>query len=227
MKYCMNHRGMTLVELMVVVGISAILAAILAFVVTGNKNANAQSDMFNEVHSLFQAQRMRATSLSLSTYVRFTLAQGNVSVIEPRIGVSSSCSLTDTEQIPIRYTADVNNNVAIDAVNHEGGNRTLDSLDSKKYVHDGEALTSLVIQKRIPANGFLDGNYANVDGNSFAVCFQPNGQIMFIEGAAFATTVTEARIQVGIPDNSNNAVGGNYFVALSSMGMIYTEAVAN
>ena len=94
-----QHVGMTLIELMTVIAIIALLAGIMINFVSGSREVNAQTDLSNDIETLFQAQRMRATSMNVATYVIFH-GGNNVSSIEPRIGGSSICYPNDAESYP-------------------------------------------------------------------------------------------------------------------------------
>ena len=220
MKHRMKNRGMTLIKLMVVVGIIAILAGLFALIVTNSKNSNAQVDMYNELQSLFQAQRMRATSLGVATYVRFVFDGENVSSIEPRIGFESTCSASLDDQLAIRYDASKDLIVAID-VSGSDNSRTLDSSSSRKFI-DGGALTEVSLQNVAKVNGTL--SLTDIS-SALTLCFTPNGQVSFIQSTGLNLGMSEVRVTVGIPDDAKVSVSGNYQITLTGMGMMYSEAV--
>lgn len=185
-----HHYGMTLIELMVVVAIIMLLSSILVYFVSGNREKNAQVDMTNDLVSLINAQRARAISLNVATYIRF-----NPQNVEPRLGTASSCSPALAQQLPIRYFESHENtdNVAIDfELGGDNLKRALDSQDSQKYFTKDTPLVTLQY-------ALVNTNQDPVDTqdvDSFAVCFQPNGFVYFIRDNAFNDNFTFARIDV-------------------------------
>ena len=181
---------MTLIELMVVVAIIMLLSSILVYFVSGNREKNAQVDMTNDLVSLINAQRARAISLNVATYIRI-----NPQNVEPRLGTASSCSPALAQQLPIRYFESHENkyNVAIDfELGGDNLKRALDSQDSQKYFTKDTPLVTLQY-------ALVNTNQDPVDTqdvDSFAVCFQPNGFVYFIRDNAFNDNFTFARIDV-------------------------------
>lgn len=177
----MNHQiralGLTLVELMAVVAIIALLAGIGGFYVMDNRPNRARADLKNDVETLLHTQRMRATNMNVATYVRFEEEQeGNgFKRIVPRIGDIAICVPEAENQYSIRYMQnnnDESNNVAIDLNNVEAGSswRTLDSMNSSKYAGSAVRITATL----------LTGQGDEQNQNTFVVCFQPNGEVVFI-----------------------------------------------
>ena len=181
---------MTLIELMVVVAIIMLLSSILVYFVSGNREKNAQVDMTNDLVSLINAQRARAISLNVATYIRI-----NPQNVEPRLGTASSCSPALAQQLPIRYFESHENkyNVAIEfELGGDNLKRALDSQDSQKYFTKDTPLVTLQY-------ALVNTNQDPVDTqdvDSFAVCFQPNGFVYFIRDNAFNDNFTFARIDV-------------------------------
>lgn len=103
-----KNKGMTLVELMAVIAIIALLASIMAFFVSGNRESRAQIDLANDITSLLQAQRTRAATMNVASYVRFS-SNDNSMYVEPRLGRTSACIADLEQQLPIMY--DVQNNI--------------------------------------------------------------------------------------------------------------------
>ena len=211
----MANRGMTLIELMVVVGIIVLLTGIMAFFVTGRRSHNAQVDLNNELAGLFQAQRMRATSMNVATYIQIS-----DSSIEPRIGSNSVCAAAESEQYPIRYDAAQNLNVGID-LKASGTNatyRTLDSTHSTKYIDSHGALTKLT-PSLLKSNGT-----AAATGTGVVICFQPNGQTVFMTKSGttieFKDTAATASVRIC---NANDTPGG-YILSVTSLGMISSSS---
>lgn len=236
------QRGMTLVELMVVVAIVALLMGVMAYFVLGNRDNNAQVDLSNEVIGLLQAQRTRAMSMNVATYVRFNYS-GGYTIVAPRIGLNSICTADLAGQLPIMYTdvapvagaADsVDNIVAIDIVNRGSGNRTLDSKSTNKYVaSDGSSLASIsILHQTLEDNESGSGKVlklTKVTSDVF-ICFQPNGQAQFIENGTLMMNVLMERIFFGTAGASvdasqavtGNKSGGVYYVDVTGLGLIQT-----
>lgn len=216
---CRTYRkGMTLIELMVVVAIIAVLAGLLAFYVAGGRNQNAQVDMFNELNSLLVAQRMRASGLGLATYVVFD--SNTPTYIQPKVGTNNLCTFNSSEWIPIRYSATDDPEVAIDITPSEGNDaRTLDSMKSNRYVFNGSPLTSVSItMKTVDSNNFVAASQLS------AICFQPNGSVYFVNNGEISLSISEVRFIVDTAGNSKT--GGVYHITTTSLGMIETEPVA-
>lgn len=194
MKHPMRSLGLTLVELMAVVGIIALLSGIAGFFVMGNRENRARTDLLNDVETLLHTQRTRATSMNVATYVRFVQdgGGGKVTSIEPRIGDVSTCVANENNQHVIRYQADENTPVGIDLLpSPDGTFRALDSINSSKYARqDGETIVDLNVQR---IN--IIGNSADYN-NTFVVCFQPNGQAKFMTDGAFLEGVAKAQLQI-------------------------------
>ncbi|MBQ9816626.1 MAG: type II secretion system protein [Proteobacteria bacterium] len=213
-----RHIGMTLIELMTVIAIIALLAGIMINFVSGSREVNAQVDLSNDVETLFQAQRVRATSMNVATYIIFH-GGNEVTSIEPRIGGSSICSPNDIERYPIRYTLNGDDNVAIDIKNDNNKTRTLDSTESNKYIYNTRPLTKASATLRNMNNNAVEGG----DGkNDIVICFQPNGQAAFFAG----NSMLDAAMLV--VDIKHVNIDSNYYsVEVTGLGSIRTYQQAN
>ncbi len=211
---------MTLVELMAVIAIISVLAGIMAFFVSGNKESKAQVSLSNDISTLLQEQRTRAASMNVATYVQFYSNS-----IEPRIGSFSSCILNKNLQYPLRYDESSETNIAVDiADNH----RALDSIESNKYVDSdgiGYATMQVITFERGNATGVQRRLVAYGDSNApFALCFQPNGQAYAMavslskDSGNFYDEVVNTRIAIGVPGDSDHL----YNIDVTGMGMIRT-----
>ena len=201
---------MTLIELMAVIAVIAVLAGIMAFFVTGNKESKAQVALANDISTLLQEQRTRAASMNVATYVQF-----HPKYVEPRIGGFSACMLSDELQYPVQYDTAKTTHMAIDIAD---GHRALDSISSTKYVDtDGTGYTTMqvVTFKRGETNGY---DPKTSDTQPFTICFQPNGQayVMHTKGT-FIDDVVKTRISIGI----NGITGYLYNVEVTGLGMVH------
>ncbi|MBO4350104.1 MAG: prepilin-type N-terminal cleavage/methylation domain-containing protein [Proteobacteria bacterium] len=233
-----NKTGMTLVELMVVVAIVALLMGIMAYFVLGRRQNNAQVDLANDILALMQAQRTRAMSMNVATYVKFRYESGSVAFIQPRIGVNSICTIAG--QLPILYTDNYNesNFVSID-VQGSGYHRTLDSTDTNKYISSDDVQLTQVVVGSVNQNIFREDSY----NRSFDICFQPNGQIQFLQNDQIdvegvdednkpvvtqdpkdflLTNVMQTRITI---DTADQKSGGTYFIDITGLGMIQSGSI--
>ncbi len=213
---------MTLVELMCVVGIIGILAAIGANYIMGRQSIQAQKDFNNDIQALFQLQRSRAASMNVATYVRLVKNGSKITSVEPRIGDVSICSGTLTLELPIRYTAD-SVNVAIDL--QGTSRRALDSVDSHKYISNSSTdgllnVTVDVFSQGITAShqiGIISGSGLDAP-NLTTICFQPNGQAVFFDGENRIQNGSIARFKICTSDGGADAKG--FQVEVTSVGMI-------
>ncbi|MBQ9243794.1 MAG: prepilin-type N-terminal cleavage/methylation domain-containing protein [Proteobacteria bacterium] len=208
-----SRKGMTLVELMVVVAIICVLAGIMGFFVSGRRESNAQIDFSNELSTLLQLQRARATSMNVATYIRLTRGTSdNIETVEPRIGVVGVCSGSQEDQVEIRYEQDDEDIQAIDLTVNNNLRRTLDSKVSNKYVYNNTALTKvmLLIDSEVP-------NPINLNSNAASICFQPNGQAFFFNGVNY---VDMKNVEFRICARS--AGPGSYSISMSRTGNIQT-----
>lgn len=211
-----SRKGMTLVELMAVVAIICVLGGIMGFYVSGRRQNNAQIDINNELSTLLQLQRARATSMNVATYIRITRGSSNdIQTIEPRIGVVGVCSGALEDQVEIRYdhNATPEEIQAIDlAVNNNTLRRTLNSKNSNKYVYNGTPLTRvrLLIDRAVP-------DVMNFTTQAASICFQPNGQAFFFNGDNYIDmTTVEFRIC------ARNTSPGSFSISMSHTGNIQT-----
>ena len=216
--------GMTLVELMAVIAIIAVLAGVMAYFVTGNKESKAQVSLTNDISTLLQEQRTRSASMNVATYVQFYEDS-----IEPRIGEFSSCMLFDGYQYPIRYDEDTTTHMAIDIATN---NRALDSIESNKYVASdatGYTTMQVITFERNKDKGVLQSLPKSGSGGSpFAICFQPNGQAYTMSVGPSATSgsflddVVTTRIAIGANGDSNHL----YYIDVTGLGMIRTSTTS-
>ena len=218
------NTGMTLVELMAVIAIIAVLAGIMAFFVTGNKESKAQVSLANDISTLLQEQRSRAASMNVATYIQFYN-----DAIEPRIGGFSACMLNDEQQFPLQYDETTQDHIAVDIAT---GHRALDSIESNKYVDSegvGYATMKLLTFERGKEDKggivqTLPANSVGASGGPFAICFQPNGQAFAMNvgigenNGTFHDEVVTTRISIGIPGDDNHL----YNIDVTGLGMVRT-----
>ena len=219
--------GMTLVELMAVIAVISVLAGIMAYFVTGNKESKAQVSLANDISTLLQEQRTRAASMNVATYVQFYSDS-----IEPRIGSFSSCMLNDALQFPLHYDETSDTHIAVDIATN---NRALDSVESNKYVSSdgtGYATVQVITFERGEDTGLerrLIESKNGTSGGQFALCFQPNGQAFAMSvgistgGGSFYDNVVNTRIAIGIPGDTKHL----YNIDVTGLGMIRTFTTSN
>ncbi|MBR4986311.1 MAG: prepilin-type N-terminal cleavage/methylation domain-containing protein [Proteobacteria bacterium] len=213
------RKGMTLVELMAVVAIICVLAGIMGFFVSGRRENNAQIDFANELSTLFQLQRARATSMNVATYIRLTRGTSNdIQTVEPRIGVVGVCSGSLEDQVEIRYDDGPEHDIqAIDLTINGDLRRTLESRDSNKYVFKNTSLT----QARL----LIDGNIPsliNLSQTAVSICFQPNGQAFLFRDINY---VDMTRVELRIC--ARTAGPGSFSISMSHTGNIQTFQTQN
>lgn len=217
---------MTLIELLTVVLIVALLSGIMAYFITGRRVDNAIVDLNNDVFSMLQAQRMRATSMNVATYIQISSDS-----IEPRIGANSICAADDAEQYPIHYDNTATSlNVGIDLKTvSDGQTRTLDSPKDSKYV--GKARLST--QESSQLQGFANVSVSLASANSeitpagIVICFQPNGQAYFMTlsgtSMTFQEDATSARVKICSADK---ALTGGFYLDVTGLGMMSSSQSA-
>lgn len=207
-----RNLGMTLIELMVVVGIIMMLGGVMAYFIVGSRQENAQASFVNDVVGLINSQRSRAMGLNVATYIRF-----DATSVQPAIGETAACSTSRDAQYPIRYRKGGTTEVAIDytGVNH----RTLDSEDSRKYFKGDDDIIRLAFVWKPQI-----GRTAAGAPMQPVICFQPNGHVQFMDGEALQSDMAQLGIQV-----RQRAAGvSQTTITVSTLGLIQTarEAVA-
>ena len=229
----MNHQiralGLTLVELMAVVAIIALLAGIGGFYVMDNRPNRARADLRNDVETLLHTQRMRATSMNVATYVRFENQTGTKGFkrIVPRIGDLAICVQEADNQYSIRYelnNANESNQVAIDLREGvgEGGNvwRTLDSKSSSKYASN----TPIVGIEAIFTGVDESGTFQELQPATVVICFQPNGEVVFIEDENERDWIRQARMEI-FAEHNGSQTPERFFIEVTSLGAISSGRV--
>ena len=245
-----KNMGMTLVELMAVIAIIALLASIMAFFVSGNRESRAQIDLANDITSLLQAQRTRAATMNVASYVRFSSNTKSM-YIEPRLGRTSACIGDLEQQLPIMY--DVQTSIS-DINGDTNGNIVRIDLTDQAVAAGGDAVrcgAAYVVKdsttETVTASGNrycrtldslndtkfsgklsialdtkkLDGSDATAPKNGhLTVCFQPNGQAFFIDDDDWRDDISTANIDIGI---KNFAAGEKLTVSVTNLGMIYSN----
>lgn len=216
------NSGMTLVELMCVVGIIGILAAIGANFIMGRQSVQAQKDFNNDIQALFQLQRSRAASMNVATYIRFEKNGTRITSVEPRIGDVAICSGTLTLELPIKYSMD-GDNVAIDL--QGPSRRALDSADSHKYITNGSSEGLLNVSVNVLSQEINASHQIGIKASSgleapnlTTICFQPNGQAVFFNGENRIQSGSIARFKICTSDGGTEARG--FQVEVTSVGMI-------
>lgn len=208
-----KRLGMTLVELMVVMAIILVLCGIMAYFVIDNRESSAQNNLSNDIIGLINAQRSRAMSLNVASYVRFDKSTHS---IEPRLGDVSACTFAEQEQYPIRYTSALTDHVGIDyQLGAKAFGRALDTRSSGKYVNSTADLELAVVGRQ---TDLMTGGTST--GNLLVICFQPNGLVYFMNDSQFfendgANTAAYARIAVTQP-----ASPGTIGILVSTLGAI-------
>lgn len=208
-----TRLGMTLVELMVVMAIILVLCGIMAYFVIDNRESSAQNNLSNDIVGLINAQRSRAMSLNVASYVRFDQSSHT---IEPRLGDVSACTFAEKEQYPIRYTSDNTKHVGIEYQVTAGKlGRALDTMSSGKYVNSTVNLKLSVVGRQ--ADLMTGGTDT---GNLLVICFQPNGLVYFMNDSQFfendgSNTAAYARIAI-----TQTATPGTIGILVSTLGAI-------
>jgi len=213
-----HKAGLTIVELMVVIAIIAILATLAISAIRGNKSQEALVDLSNDIVSALNAQRTRALTTNLATYVMFTA--GAASAVTLAIGNDSKCSPANHANIV--YTNSVVQ-VGIDLGTIPGPRRTLSAAQSNKYYNANDPLVNITLALLQLGDDYRLQPVA-VNPNAITVCFQPNGQVVFYNGAGQAIA-QQAEIRVRARDA--DAVGGSVRISVSGVGHIASQAVAD
>ena len=221
--------GMTLIELMVVVAIIAALAGIFAVVMVNNDSNNAYRELPREITTLFEAQRMRAMSMSVPTYIIFYTDGNIIKSIEPRLGANNgftTCAIEEppggTQMIPLRYDSNSvgnNNNVAID-ITTDDLQRTTEAKVSNRYKSKHEPYTKVQMYVR-PTGVNQTINLESPVNADLVACFQPNGMVYFIRrtNGVFKIDLGVDEILLRIND-VDEAAPGYFEVSVNSLGVI-------
>ena len=218
--------GMTLIELMVVVAIIAALAGIFAVVMVNNDSNNAYRELPREITTLFEAQRMRAMSMSVPTYVVFNMDGGNVQSIEPRLGANNGftvCAIetpTDRRQmIPLRYDNNTEDVVAIDITTPDH-QRTSEARVSDRYKTASHAYTNVKLRYKNTGVNVAD-SFSYNGSNPLVACFQPNGMVYFIRNKTGGYGLDLAMDEIILEIRDVDEVAPGYFeVSVNSLGVI-------
>ena len=227
MRFSRLRIGMTLIELMVVVAIIAALAGIFAAVMVNNDSDNAYSELSREITTLFEAQRMRAMSMSVPTYIIFYMSGDAVESIEPRLGANNGftvCAIEDPsvrrQMIPLRYDDSNADNVAID-ISRKDSFRTSEVRVSDKYNSGSKHYTSVSL---VSTSASFPKVEHSLSGVNMIACFQPNGMVYFIHANNIDTNVEQLELRIRANEEISHSPG-EYRVTVNSLGMIGNDRV--
>ncbi len=226
------NNGFTLIELMIVIAIVSVVAALSIAAIRKNAAHNAMTTLSNEMKSAFTTQRTRALTTGRASYVVVNTANGGT--VDLYMGGDSHCSGNDGAHIDIVYADDTPLNrsrMGIDlAVGANGNHRSLSKPNDDTYYAGNMPMmriTGELRSVRIANNVVAKYSAIAVADGRLTACFQPNGQTVFFTGNVRQQNANSAVFTIASTNDSEFVVGGTSQIIVEQFGNIRAQYVAN